>query len=135
MNIGEAANFTGVTPKTIRYYEAIGLIGPTPRSESGYRRYGEIDVQELRFIRRARSLGFRIEDVGNLMALYRDKKRSSADVKALALNHVQAIERKIAELESMHRTLLELIEKCHGDDRPDCPILDDLAGVGPTEEA
>ncbi|MFQ5959168.1 MAG: Cu(I)-responsive transcriptional regulator, partial [Alphaproteobacteria bacterium] len=127
-NIGEAATLSGLPPKTIRYYESIGLIEAAPRTNGGYRSYDGTDVQFLRFIRRARGLGFSVEDVAGLLALYRDKSRASADVKALALRHRERIDRKIAELGSIRRTLDHLIDKCHGDERPECPILDDLAG-------
>ena len=129
MNIGDAAAHSGVTAKTIRYYESIGLIETAPRTGGGYRSYGDTDVAFLRFIHRARGLGFSVEDVANLLALYQDKERASADVKALAERHVAAIERKVAELEAIRATLGHLIDKCHGDERPDCPILDDLAGT------
>ena len=129
MNIGDAAAHSGVTAKTIRYYESIGLIETAPRTGGGYRSYGDTAVAFLRFIHRARGLGFSVEDVANLLALYQDKERASADVKALAERHVAAIERKVAELEAIRATLGHLIDKCHGDERPDCPILDDLAGT------
>ena len=128
MNIGTVAEESGVPAKTIRYYESIGLIDAAPRTEGGYRSYGATDVAFLRFIRRARGLGFGVGDVANLLALYRDTTRASADVKALALRHITRIERKIAELESIRDTLQHLADECHGDDRPECPILDDLAG-------
>ena len=128
MTIGEAAAFSGLPPKTIRYYESVGLIEAAPRTNGGYRSYGDTDVQFLLFIRRARGLGFSVEDVAGLLALYRDKSRASADVKALALRHRERIDGKIAELASIRRTLDHLIDKCHGDERPECPILDDLAG-------
>lgn len=130
MQIGYAAKLSGVPAKTIRYYESIGLIEPAPRSNGGYRNYGERDVETLRFIQKARSLGFSVENVGNLLALWRDRERKSAQVKQLANQHLEAIDRKLAELESMRRVLTHLIERCHGDERPDCPILDDLAGGG-----
>ncbi len=130
MNIGEAAHRSELSAKTIRYYESIGLIDAAPRTEGGYRSYGATDVAFLRFIRRARGLGFGVGDVANLLALYRDTKRASADVKALALDHITRIVRKIAELESIRDTLQHLADKCHGDDRPECPILDDLAAEG-----
>lgn len=128
MNIGEAAGTSGVPAKTIRYYESIGLVPPAHRTESGYRTYDATDIERLRFIQRARSLGFSVRDVGRLLDLWRDRSRASAEVKALATSHVEAIDRKIAELQSMRDTLRDLSERCHGDDRPDCPILDRLAG-------
>lgn len=128
MNIGTIAERSGVPAKTIRYYESVGLIGQAKRTANGYRVYDERDVQTLRFVQRARSLGFSVEDVGNLLALWRDTERHSAQVKALAERHVQEIDRKIAELRGMRQTLVHLVDRCHGDDRPDCPILADLAG-------
>ncbi len=130
MNIGEAAARSDVTAKTIRYYESIGLIDAVPRTEGGYRSYAATDVAFLRFIRRARGLGFSVQNVANLLALYRDRNRASADVKALALEHLEEIDRKLAELKSMRNTLQHLVDQCHGDERPECPILDDLAGEG-----
>lgn len=126
-NIGEAAQASGVTAKMIRHYESIGLIGAARRTEAGYRVYSTADVQVLQFIHRARALGFSLEQIGNLLALWRDKCRASADVRALALAHIDELNRKIAELESMRRTLERLASSCHGDARSDCPILDDLA--------
>ena len=130
MNIGNAASESGVTAKTIRYYESIGLIPPAMRAENGYRNYTEFDVETLRFIQHSRRLGFSVKDVGNLLELWGDKDRSSADVKALALEHISEVERRIKELETIRRTLMDLTDRCHGDDRPECPILDDLA-TGP----
>ena len=130
MNIGIVSDRSGLPAKTIRYYEDIGLIPQPPRTEGGYRAYSETDLETLRFVQRARSLGFSVKEVGELLALWRDRDRSSADVKALALGHVARIERKIAELQSMRDTVLALAERCHGDKRPSCPILDDLAGKG-----
>ena len=127
MNIGEAARRSGVPPKSIRYYESVGLIEPASRSDSGYRIYATHDVEQLRFIQRARSLGFTVAEVASLLALWRDKDRASAQVKQLARDHVARIDRKIDELNSIRDTLAHLIERCHGDDRPDCPILEDLA--------
>lgn len=127
MNIGEAAIASGVSAKMIRYYESIALIKAPARAASGYRVYGEDDVHTLRFVKRARSLGFSIEETGGLLALWRDSGRASADVKALAMQHVRDLERKAAELQSMAKTLRHLAAHCHGDSRPDCPILDDLA--------
>jgi MerR family copper efflux transcriptional regulator len=130
MNIGHVAERSGVPARTIRYYESIGLIGEPERGANGYRRYVRADVETLRFIQRARGLGFSLGDVGELLALWRDGSRASADVKALALGHVVEMEKRIRELESLRRTLIDLTDRCHGDDRPDCPILDDLAGSG-----
>ena len=127
MNIGTAASESGVSAKTIRYYESIGLIPPARRAENGYRNYTEFDVETLRFIQHSRRLGFSVKDVGNLLELWGDKERSSADVKALALKHISEVEQRIKELETIRRTLIDLTDRCHGDDRPDCPILDDLA--------
>ena len=129
MQIGTVADKSGVSAKAIRYYESIGLIEAASRSHSGYRIYDERDLRTLRFIQRARGLGFTVEEVGNLLALWRDTDRHSAQVKALARRHVEEIDRKVAELRGMRDTLTHLMERCHGDDRPDCPILDDLAGV------
>jgi MerR family copper efflux transcriptional regulator len=129
MNIGEAALASGISAKMVRYYESIGLIRPASRTESGYRVYSEEDIHTLRFIRRARGLGFSIEETAALLALWRDKSRTSADVKSFALKHVKELEAKIEELQAMCRTLRHLASHCHGDDRPDCPILDDIASV------
>ena len=127
MNIGAVSDATGITAKTIRYYESIGLT-PTPdRRDNGYRDYGPDDVATLRFVQRARGLGFTLEEVRELLALWRDQDRASSDVKRLALDHIDTIEARIAELQSMKRTLQDLTRRCHGDDRPHCPILEDLA--------
>lgn len=127
MNVGEAARRAGLPAKTIRYYEEIGLIAPA-RADNGYRAYSGDDVHRLAFLKRARALGFSIEDCRQLMALYRDRSRASADVRRIAEAHVQAIEEKLRELQAMRTTLQKLIHACHGDDRPDCPILEDMAG-------
>ena len=127
LTIGETARLTGVPAKTIRYYEQIELLQPAERAANGYRLYGDRTVQLLRFIRRARDLGFSIEDVTELLALWNDTDRASAEVKKLAARHITRIEDKISELQSLGRTLRNLVERCHGDLRPDCPILDDLA--------
>lgn len=127
MNIGEAAEASGVSAKMIRYYEETGLIRKAARSASGYRHYDDADVHTLRFIRRARDLGFSVEQITALLALWRDRSRASADVKAMALEHVAELNRKIADLQSMARTLSSLAKHCGGDNRPDCPIIDDLA--------
>ena len=130
MNIGNAAVRSGLPPKTIRYYEDIGLVRPR-RSANGYRDFGDADLHKLVFLARARSLGFSIEDCRALLALYEDRRRTSADVKRVAEEHLARIDRKLAELDSMRQALGQLVERCHGDDRPECPIIDDLAGGGP----
>lgn len=128
MNIGEVASKSGLPAKTIRYYEDIGLVEASGRKENGYRDYDEQDLNHLKFVQRARSLGFTVEECRELLDLYRDRGRASADVKALAIRRIGDIERKIAELQGMQATLEDLIDKCHGDDRPECPIIDDLSG-------
>jgi Cu(I)-responsive transcriptional regulator len=127
MNIGQAASASGVSAKMIRYYESIGLIRPPSRTDAGYRVYSPEGVHELRFTRRARALGFSVAEVRELLALWRDKNRASADVKRLATQHVRDLETRIAELQAMSGTLRHLALNCHGDGRPDCPILADLA--------
>jgi len=131
MNIGEVARHTGVGAKAIRFYESIGLLPNPERSANGYRRYGPADVDRLRFVARARSLGFSVANVSALLALWNDRGRESATVKRMALRHVAEIEQRIAELQSIRATLLQLVARCHGDKRPDCPILDDLAHALP----
>lgn len=131
MNIGQAAQHTGLSAKMIRYYESIGLISPSGRSTSGYRLFDQQDLHRLAFIRRSRDLGFSLEEIGKLLALWQDNRRASADVKALAGAHIQALNRKIEELVGLRDTLQELASNCHGDDRPDCPILRDLASGCP----
>ena len=126
MNIGRAAKISGVSPKMIRYYEQTGLIPKAARQDSGYRDYDDADVHRLRFIRRARDLGFTVEQIGELLGLWSDRSRASADVKAFALEHIERLKEKMAEIEAMVRTLETLANHCHGDDRPDCPILRDL---------
>ena len=130
MNIGEAASLSGLPAKTIRYYEDVGLVAPPARRDSGYRDYGERDVHMLRFLARARSLGFTVEECRQLLALYRDRSRASADVKRLTEERIAAIDDKIRQLQVMRAALADLAERCHGDDRPDCPILDELAQGG-----
>jgi Cu(I)-responsive transcriptional regulator len=130
MNINEVSKRSGLPSKTIRYYEEIGLITPL-RAANGYRAFRERDLHKLAFLGRARALGFTIEDCRTLLALYEDSTRESAQVKALAEGHLQAIDAKIAQLQSMRATLAHLVHRCAGDDRPDCPILDDLALVPP----
>lgn len=126
MNIGQAAKYSGLSAKMIRYYESIGLLQPAGRTDSGYRLYGPQDLHVLAFIKRSRDLGFSLEEVGKLLALWQDRERASADVKALALDHVEELNRKIAELTALRDTLSELVQHCQGNDRPDCPILRDL---------
>jgi MerR family copper efflux transcriptional regulator len=128
VNIGQAAEKSGVSAKMIRYYEQIGLITPPLRTESNYRVYGPDEVHVLRFIKRARTLGFSVEETSTLLGLWQDKTRASAEVRDIAQGHISDLETKIAELQGMVRTLRHLVHCCHGDDRPDCPILDDLAG-------
>ncbi|MCZ4259917.1 Cu(I)-responsive transcriptional regulator [Limimaricola sp. G21655-S1] len=127
MNIGEAARRAGLPAKTIRYYEDIGLVAPH-RDGNGYRRFGESEVHKLAFLARARSLGFSIDDCRMLLSLYEDRGRASAEVRGLAQRHAKEIDARIARLKEMRATLGELIEACAGDERPDCPILKDLAG-------
>ena len=127
MTIGEAATRSGVTAKMIRHYETVSLLKPAARTPAGYRVYDERDIHTLRFIRRARDLGFSIRDIHDLLALWHNRRRASADVRRVASGHLAALDRKIQELEGMRRTLQQLVEHCHGDERPDCPILDDLA--------
>lgn len=127
MNIGEAAQASGVTAKMIRHYESIGLVATPPRTESGYRRYDDRAVHTLRFVRRARNLGFSLDEIRGLLSLWHDRGRASAEVKALTLRHVEALETRIAELNAMRDTLVRLVDACGGDDRPDCPILEDIA--------
>ena len=128
MNIGDAAKLCGLPAKTIRYYEDIGLVRPN-RGGNGYRDFSQRDTHKLAFLGRARSFGFSIEECRTLLSLYEDRSRASADVKKIAEQHRDRITNKIAELEAMRSTLQTLISDCHGDDRPDCPILDDLSGA------
>ncbi|MFO1151028.1 MAG: Cu(I)-responsive transcriptional regulator [Alsobacter sp.] len=128
MNIGQAAGASGVSAKMIRYYESIGLVPKTVRTDAGYRVYSDSDVNTLAFIRRARNLGFSVEQITELVALWRDRKRASTDVKRIALEHVEILERKAHELQEMAATLKHLASHCHGDARPDCPILEGLQG-------
>lgn len=130
-NIGEAARLSGVSAKMIRHYESIGLIPEAVRTLAGYRLYGDADVHRLRFIRRARGLGFSTGHIEVLLKLWSDQSRASAEVKRLAQQHADELGARIAEMEAMQRTLRELARQCHGDSRPDCPILDDLGGEPP----
>lgn len=127
MNIGAAAKLSGVNAKLIRHYESIGIIPKASRTESGYRFYSESDVHTLTFVRRARGLGFSMKEIKKLVGLWRNRSRASADVKALAQTHIKELDGKIKELESMRDTLKHLAKSCHGDQRPDCPIVQELA--------
>ena len=129
--IGRVAEKTGVPAKAIRYYESIGLVQPAQRARNGYRVYDQRTVEVLRFVKRARDLGFPVQEVAELLALWSNRKRASSVVKRLAERHIARIERKLAELESLRDVLLELSHRCHGDARPDCPIIAALAGEGP----
>ena len=128
MKIGEVSEASGVSQRMVRHYEKIGLIPPAVRRDSGYRDYDQRDVHTLQFIGRARDLGFPIEEIRQLLALWHDRSRASADVKALALARAVELKRKARELDAMRRSLEHLAERCHGDDRPDCPILGELEG-------
>lgn len=128
MNIGQAAEASGISAKMIRYYESVGLTPPAQRSASGYRVYSMADVHTLQFIHRARGLGFSVDQMRELLSLWQDQSRASADVKAVALAHVAELDDKIEALQTMRDTLTHLAEHCHGDARPDCPILEDLEG-------
>jgi len=127
MNIGEAARHSGVTAKMIRHYEGIGLIPKATRTFSGYRTYSANDVHTLRFVRQARNLGFSIKQIEQLLGLWRNQRRPSSKVKALALAHIGELDARITELQAMKRTLQDLAAHCHGDERPECPILEGLA--------
>lgn len=127
MNIGQAAKISGVNAKLIRHYESIGIIPKANRSDAGYRTYSDADVHILSFVRRARNLGFSMKEIKKLVSLWRNKVRASFEVKNLAIKHIDEMERKIFELQEMVKTLKHLAKNCHGDQRPDCPILNDLA--------
>jgi len=131
MNIGQASKASGVTAKMIRYYESIGLIGAVHRSDAGYRQYDEKDIQTLRFVKRARDLGFSLERIKTLAGLWQDSTRKSADVKRLALQYITELDHDIAKLQSIRDELEHLADDCHGDNRPECPILADLAASPP----
>ena len=126
MNIGEAARATGVSAKMIRYYEEIGLIPPVARTSAGYRAYSKSDLHRLNFVRRARDLGFSVKEIGDLLSLWSDRSRHSADVKRIAQAHIGDLQKKIAELREMADSLQNLVDCCAGDERPDCPILESL---------
>lgn len=125
--IGEAARRAGVSARMVRHYESLGLLAPVHRTDSGYRQYTEADVHTLRFIRRGRDLGFSMEEIGTLLGLWQNQDRASSQVKTIAQKHITALTERIAAMQSMQRTLQSLVQCCHGDSRPDCPILDDLA--------
>ena len=127
LNIGEAAARSGVSAKMVRHYESLGLLPKVGRTDSGYRQYGDKEVHTLRFIRRARDLGFSMTEIAALLKLWQNRRRASADVKRIALAHVADLDRRMEEMAAMKRTLEQLAECCRGDDRPDCPILDGLA--------
>ena len=132
MNIGDAAERSGLPAKTFRYYDDIRLLKPA-RGDNGYRDYSEEDVHRLRFLQRARSLGFSVAECRQLLSLYGDRSRSSADVKAIAQSKLVEIDRKIVQLVGLSKTLQHLIHNCHGDERPECPIIDELAGAQPVQ--
>ncbi|MFT6662887.1 Cu(I)-responsive transcriptional regulator [Maricaulis maris] len=127
MNVKDVSRATGLPSKTLRYYEEVGLVAPA-RADNGYRVYSETDVHKLAFVGRARSLGFSLDDCRALLSLYEDRSRASADVKALAIDHVAQVDRKLAEMTMIKSELQRLVLACHGDDRPDCPIMNGLAG-------
>ena len=133
MNIGRAAELSGISAKMIRYYESVGLLQAARRSGSGYRDYNDQDIAILKFVQRARALGFPVKDIGDLLALWQRRSRSSANVKSIAAHHIEDIDRRIAELQTIKATLSKLVACCHGDERPECPILDDLASGSAVE--
>jgi Cu(I)-responsive transcriptional regulator len=127
MNIGEAAKLSGVSAKMVRHYESLGLLPEVARTDSGYRQYGDKEVHTLRFIRRARDLGFSMAEIGELLKLWQNQRRSSANVRKIAQQHIEQLDAKMAEMAAMRKTLQHLVHCCSGDDRPDCPILEELA--------
>ena len=129
MNIGNASRESGVSAKMIRYYEQIGLLTPAKRSDAGYRLYSPDEIHALRFIRQARRLGFPVDDIRKLLALWQDRSRASAEVKSIAIDHVAELDERIAELTNIRNTLADLAAHCNGDERPECPILARLADV------
>lgn len=135
LNIGQAAAQAGVSAKMIRHYEETGLLPAARRTDSGYRQYDEADVQSLRFIRHSRDLGFSLAEIERLLNLWRDRRRPSREVKALAQVHLEELERKLAELQAMKATLEHLVHCCKGNERPECPILDELSGAGEHKRA
>jgi MerR family transcriptional regulator, copper efflux regulator len=129
VNIGEAANLSGVSAKMLRHYESLGLLGKVARTDSGYRQYSETEVHTLRFIKRGRDLGFSMAEIAELVSLWHNRRRASASVRRIAQKHAEDLSARIAAMQTMQRSLQQLIHCCAGDDRPDCPILDDLAGA------
>jgi Cu(I)-responsive transcriptional regulator len=127
--IGEAAQRSGVSARMVRHYEGLGLLPAVARTESGYRQYGEADIHTLRFIKRSRDLGFSMEEIAELVGLWNNRRRASSSVKRIAEKHLSELEQRIADMQSMRNTLAHLVHCCHGDSRPDCPILDDLSKV------
>jgi len=130
-NIGEAATRSGVSAKMVRHYESLGLLPSVDRTEAGYRQYTEKEVHTLKFIKRSRDLGFSMAEIAELLKLWQNRRRSSADVRRIATKHVQDLNQRMAEMEAMRNTLEHLVHCCHGDQRPDCPILDELGGQAP----
>jgi len=130
VNIGSAAELSGISAKMVRHYESLGLLSHVARTDSGYRQYTEADVHTLRFIKRSRDLGFSMVEIGELVTLWQNRRRTSASVKRIAQKHVEELAARIEAMQSMQRTLRQLLHHCHGDERPDCPILDDLASQG-----
>lgn len=133
LTIGEAAARSGVSAKMLRHYESLGLLPRVARTEAGYRLYGEREVHTLRFIRRARDLGFSIAEITELLKLWQNRRRASSEVKRIARAHIADLDRRLAEMQAMKQTLEQLVSCCHGDERPDCPILEQLSGEAPKE--
>ena len=131
-SIGEAARRSGVSARMVRHYEGLGLLPAVARTESGYRQYSEADIHTLRFVKRSRDLGFSMEEIAELVGLWHNRRRASASVKRIAQKHLGELEQRIADMQAMQRTLSHLVHCCHGDARPDCPILEDLAGASAT---
>ncbi|MDM0121486.1 Cu(I)-responsive transcriptional regulator [Variovorax arabinosiphilus] len=131
-NIGEAARRSGVSARMVRHYEGLGLLPDVARTESGYRQYTEADIHTLRFVKRSRDLGFSMDEIAELVGLWHNRRRTSASVKRIAQKHLGELEQRIADMQAMQRTLSHLVHCCHGDARPDCPILEDLAGASTT---
>ena len=129
VNIGEAARLSGISARMVRHYESLGLLGEVTRTDSGYRQYSAADVHTLRFIKRSRDMGFSMEQVAELVDLWHNRRRTSSSVKRIAQVHLEELEQRIAAMQGMQRTLAHLVHCCHGDQRPDCPILDDLARI------